>query len=310
MRTKRNFNKGLFAAFILSTVLSFTACSSDSDVIANDVTSAIENAQKDNNSTNNTFNLKLRALNQGRDITAMGYMSIAKLFVFGSDNEYIKTVEVAGSDITNVRTISINVPGEDQITVIGWGGVTGDGMQVPSAQVISDLTLSLKQNNGIASLPSDLFYGQISINKNQTKSEDIATLYVERKVSQLQLQATGLDKRFGTTEGDYYFIVKQTGNAFDYEGHVIGDETSYIIPATVGAAGTLFTEQTPIISGSDVEIELYRDDVMVFSTKNSKNNDYVATQTGKLMFMNIDLNKTSYYVSAVAWGSVVVTATV
>jgi hypothetical protein len=310
MKTKRNFNKGLVAAFILSTILSFTACSSDSDVIANDTASAIENAQNNNNSTNNTFNLKLRALNQGRDITAMGYMSIAKLFVFGSDNEYIKTVEVAGSDITNIRTISINVPNEDQITVIGWGGVTGDGVQVPNAQVISDLTLSLKQNNGVASLPSDLFYGQININKNQTKSEDIATLYVERKVSQLQLQATGLAKKLGTTEGDFYFIVKQTGNAFDYEGHVIGDETSYIIPASVGATGTLYTEQTPIISGSDVEIELYRDDVMVFSTKNSKNSDYVATQTGKLMFMNIDLSKASYYVSAVAWGSVVVTATV
>ena len=66
------------------------------------------------------------------------------------------------------------------------------------ANIISDLQVSLKENNGIANIPSDLFYGQVTLHKNSsTKSTVSNELQIIRKTSIFQLSTKGLIKYLG-----------------------------------------------------------------------------------------------------------------
>ena len=72
------------------------------------------------------------------------------------------------------------------------------------ANIISDLQVSLKENNGIANIPSDLFYGQVTLHKNSsTKSTVSNELQIIRKTSIFQLSTKGLIKYLGSNAGNF-----------------------------------------------------------------------------------------------------------
>lgn len=308
MKTKNIFRSTFLSTAVLSAVLAFSSCSQDSDAVANDTNTYLSKTQENKAEVAEeaTFALKLRVQKDGKDITTGSAMKSAKLFVFDSENIYVKTINVDLSTILNARQIEFTCPGTDKVTVIAWGGLDENQVNVSDAKLISDFTLSLKENNGIATTPSDLLYGQATLTANQTKSGECTTLFVERKVSQLEIYVTNVVAKLGSSEGDFYFVVRQTGNSFDYQGNMKGEGTEYIIPATVNKMGNLSCDKTPILSTSDVEIEVYRNDIMVFSTQTAKNADFISTEAGAVNFVRMDLSKKSYDVVTAAWNTKVV----
>jgi hypothetical protein len=309
MKTTSIFRRAFLSTVVLSAVLAFSSCSQDSDTVANDTNSYLAQAQSKPKpevvADEAAFALKLRVRQDGQDITTKSLMKSAKLFVFNAQNEFIKTIPVDASAIYSGNPIEFLLPGEDKVTVIAWGGLDEAQMNVSDARVISDLTLSLKQNNGIASTPSDLLYGQATLTASQTKGGDYTTLFVERKVSQLQLYVSDVIAKLGSAEGDFYFVVRQTGNSFDHQGNMTGGQVEYTLPATVNAKGNLSLDKIPVLANSDVEIEVYKNDVMIISTKSVKNAGTISLEAGSLHFVKMSLLKQSCSATTTAWGATI-----
>lgn len=308
MKKNQFFASTIQLVCLLATTILFNACSSSSeDTTNNGILPAPEK-----NPAQNSYALVIQAMAAGQDVTTKGAVKSASLFIFDESNQFIQQINLEKSTLLQRKAISIDCPNTDKITVIAWGGLTESEQVCPlqSAQLISDLTVQLKQNGGVAAAPGDLFYGQITLNRPATKNADAQVLQVERKVSSLAIQIKGVDKKYGTAEGSYYFLVKKTKSAFNHQGDLAGQEIEYVIPAFFNNDNELVAETTPILPTSEVEIELYRDSELVFSSKNTKNSKTIAAKAGEQvnLFFNLSLN--NCYIKVTPWGTIIQDVTV
>lgn len=266
------------SVFALSSVF-MTSCSADSstDIIGNTPEVSITEAP---------FNVSIRTIVNGSDQTVEGEVENVTLFAFDQNNDFVKQINVDQSTIINRRSIKIDAQNTDRLTIIAWGGVSSDKEALTSmnqARIISDLELQLKQNNGIATSPNDLFYGKTVIYRSSTKTGETQTIEMERKVSSIDLTTKGLEKYFGNTEGNYVYKIKKTKSAFDYNGELTGEEVEYIFSASFNEKGELVSETSPILPASEITIELYKDDKLIFSAKKDKKGQTLSASQGKQM---------------------------
>ncbi|MCD8135020.1 MAG: hypothetical protein LUH01_03300, partial [Parabacteroides gordonii] len=92
-------------------------------------------------------------------------------------------------------------------------------------------------------------------------------------------------------EGNFYYKVKNTKGSFNHNGELTGENIEYIIPATLNSKGNVVAENSAILPASDVTIELYKDDIMILSSKNVKNSEKVSINEGELSEITFDLSK-------------------
>ena len=178
------------------------------------------------------------------------------------------------------------------------------------ANIISDLQVSLKQNNGVAaSLPGDLFYGQVTLKSTSTKASS-ETLKIARKVSSVSLITKGVIKVLDSRDGNFYYKIKKTKSSFNHNGELTGKDIEYIIPATMNDKGNVVADNTTILPASDITIELYKDDKMILSSENVKNLEKVSINEGELSELTFDLSKNSGNIVVADWGTVIVNVTV
>ncbi|RHR91020.1 FimB/Mfa2 family fimbrial subunit, partial [Parabacteroides sp. AF14-59] len=215
--------------------------------------------------------------------------------------------------LLQAKPIEIACPGSDQITVVAWAGLSGDNENISAlnqANIISDLQVSLKQNNGVAaSLPGDLFYGQVTLKSTSTKASS-ETLKIERKVSSVSLITKGVIKMLDSRDGNFYYKIKKTKSSFNHNGELTGEDIEYIIPATMNDKGNVVADNTTILPASDITIELYKDDKMILSSENVKNLEKVSINEGELSELTFDLSKNSGNIVVADWGTVIVNVTV
>ncbi|MDR2968824.1 MAG: FimB/Mfa2 family fimbrial subunit [Tannerellaceae bacterium] len=305
--------KILAGAWILASALTFTSCSSDdsnSEYIQNEV--AIAN-NADTNTT--TYSLVLKALSGGKDITTKGDVDGVTLFVFDDNYEFIESKNIDKATVLNRRTIQIAAGSTEKITIVAWAGLNNNKEEVSSLNqnsILTDLRVQLKQNNGqVTNFPGDLFHGQISIDRaNMTRSEEARELSIERKVAEFSLTTTGIAKKFGTIDGDFYYKIRTSTSMIDHNGEVAGESVEYILPATINAAGNLTADNIAVLPSSDVTIELYRDDILVLSSKNLKNTQELAIGASQQLDIVFDIYKVSQSMVVAAWGQVINRVTV
>ena len=173
------------------------------------------------------------------------------------------------------------------------------------ANIISDLQVSLKQNNGVAAtLPGDLFYGQVTLKSASTKS-GAETLKIERKVSSISLITKSVIKVLDSKEGNFYYKVKNTKGSFNHNGELTGEDIEYIIPATLNEKGNVVAENSTILPASNITVELYKDDKMILSSENVKNLEKVSVNEGELSELTFDLSRNSGNIVVTDWGTVI-----
>ena len=201
MKKGKIFTNCLFSIWTLSVILSFASCSSDGDSI-----SIID--ERVPLETEAPFSIILKAYSENSDITAKGDVKSTTLYVFDENNDFYKQITVDNDYLLQVKPVEINCPGSDKITVIAWAGLSSNSEEISNmnqANVISDLQVSLKHNNGVANnLPGDLFYGQIVLHRSSTKATS-QELKIERKVSSMSILTKGALKVFDSKEGNYYY---------------------------------------------------------------------------------------------------------
>ena len=266
MKKGKIFTNCLFSIWTLSVILSFASCSADGDS-----TSIID--ERVPLETEVPFSVILKAYSENSDITAKGDVKSTTLYVFDENNDFYKQITVDKDYLLQVKPVEINCPGSDKITVVAWAGLSSESEEISNmnrANIISDLQVSLKHNNGIANnLPGDLFYGQIVLHRSSTKAT-AQELKIERKVSSMSILTKGALKVFDSKEGNYYYKIKRTKSSFNCNGELTGNDIEYIIPATLNDNGNLTTGTFSILPADNMTIELYRDDVWFFLPKMSK----------------------------------------
>mgnify|MGYP000229459182 CR=1 FL=1 len=291
MKKGKIFTNCLFSIWTLSVILSFASCSSDGDSI-----SIID--ERVPLETEAPFSVILKAYSENSDITAKGDVKSTTLYVFDENNDFYKQITVDNDYLLQVKPVEINCPGSDKITVIAWAGLSSNSEEISNmnqANVISDLQVSLKHNNGVANnLPGDLFYGQIVLHRSSTKATS-QELKIERKVSSMSILTKGALKVFDSKESNYYYKIKRTKSSFNCNGELTGNDIGYIIPATLN---------------DNMTIELYRDDVLVLSSENVKNSENVAANEGEQTNIIFDLSRNNINISISEWGTVIQYVTV
>lgn len=290
----------IFAAVI--SIVSFTSCSGDSDIdnmLDNSSTNKVNSDQSDSENSKGIqaeapFSVVLRALDTtGEDLTTKGDVSNVTLFVFDEQGYFVKQIAVEKAEILNRRTIDINCPGNDKITVIAWGGVTDNEefTAMSPANIISDLEVKIKENDGIAKSASDLFYGQVVITRStDTKSTDKQEIAIQRKVSSITLTTNGLTQDDST----YEYRISKSKDSFDANGELTGDEVEYVIPASFNKKGALVAETTPILPTSKLTVELYKDGKLVFSAEKDQKDRELSAKAGKQQNLVFDKDKAGF----------------
>lgn len=301
MKKGNNFASCLFSIWTLSVVLSFASCSADSDS-----TSIID--ERIPVETEVPFSVILKAYSENADITARGDVKSTTLYVFDANNDFHKQITVDKDYLLQAKPIEISCPGSDKITVVAWAGLSNESEEISSmnrANIISDLQVSLKHNNGVAdNLPGDLFYGQIVLHRPSTKAA-AQELKIERKVSSMSILAKGAVKVFDSKEGNYYYKIKRTKSSFNCDGELTGNDIEYVIPATLNENGNLTTGTFSILPSDNMTIELYRDDILVLSSENVKNPEKVAANEGEQTNIVFDLSRNDINISVSEWGTVI-----
>lgn len=309
MKGKKIADRFFFVCTLLCTLL-FAACSSDSPEestmgISDQELQAVAEAP---------FSVVLKALDsEGIDVTTQGEVENVALFVFDAQNDFVKQMQVGKSALLQRKSIEIACPGTDRITVIAWGGVSSESVEVSAlspANIISELQVALKQNNGVAQVPGDLFYGQVTVNRSVTKASQ-QELKLERKVSSLALTTKGLVKYFGTTDGNYEYRVRSSKSAFNYKGELIGEQTEYVFPASFDKNGKLIADTQPVFPSSKMVIELYKDGNLLYSAEKDQNGEILAASAGKQMNYVFNYNESvSVQLVVTAWNTLVKYVTV
>ena len=305
MKKGRIFTNCIVAVCTLITMIAFASCSADSDSSYGIDDSVINSASS---KTEAPFSVVLKAYSDNKDITVKGDVDQTTLFIFDQSGDFYKQMTVDRTYLLQAKPIEIACPGSDQITVVAWAGLSGDNENISAlnqANIISDLQVSLKQNNGVAaSLPGDLFYGQVTLKSTSTKASS-ETLKIERKVSSVSLITKGVIKMLDSRDGNFYYKIKKTKSSFNHNGELTGEDIEYIIPATMNDKGNVVADNTTILPASDITIELYKDDKMILSSENVKNLEKVSINEGELSELTFDLSRNSGNIVVADWGSVI-----
>ena len=305
MKKGRIFTNCIVAVCTLITMVAFASCSADSDSSYGIDDSVINSASS---KTEAPFSVVLKAYSDNKDITVKGDVDQTTLFIFDQSGDFYKQMTVDRTYLLQAKPIEIACPGSDQITVVAWAGLSGDNENISAlnqANIISDLQVSLKQNNGVAaSLPGDLFYGQVTLKSTSTKASS-ETLKIERKVSSVSLITKGVIKMLDSRDGNFYYKIKKTKSSFNHNGELTGEDIEYIIPATMNDKGNVVADNTTILPASDITIELYKDDKMILSSENVKNLEKVSINEGELSELTFDLSRNSGNIVVADWGSVI-----
>ena len=310
MKKGRIFTNCIVAVCTLITMVAFASCSADSDSSYGIDDSVINSASS---KTEAPFSVVLKAYSDNKDITVKGDVDQTTLFIFDQSGDFYKQMTVDRTYLLQAKPIEIACPGSDQITVVAWAGLSGENENISAlnqANIISDLQVSLKQNNGVAaSLPGDLFYGQVTLKSTSTKASS-ETLKIERKVSSVSLITKGVIKVLDSRDGNFYYKIKKTKSSFNHNGELTGEDIEYIIPATMNDKGNVVADNTTILPASDITIELYKDDKIILSSENVKNLEKVSINEGELSELTFDLSRNSGNIVVADWGTVIVNVTV
>ena len=157
MKRGNFFANCVFAVSVILTVLSFSACTDDSNDVVATTSEVIEQAEV-------PFSVVLKAMNSdGNDITTKGEVNGATLFVFDQNNDFFEQINVNKSTILSRRAIDINCPNSNDITVIAWSAVSYTHLDVYKRQELLNPILPSCSCNPRVSIVTVPTFGRITI---------------------------------------------------------------------------------------------------------------------------------------------------
>lgn len=239
------------------------------------------------------YTLRLKAENmKGEDITGTGYVSTASLYIFDENLDYLET-RVLDKDfiISHDEIVLDDYPANRKLSIVAWGNVNvlGDLQEVSETQRIEDLTVMLKNQNGLAVLPDSLYYGiqqvQTKANGGITENKEVV---VHPKVGSVTIETRnlkyGLRSKGISSVNECDFYLNRTLSGFDYQGEQIGDSV-YYNPASVANEEKIGEWKTPDLQtacpGDDLGVSLDINGINLGSATRDQDNKPIATKAGE-----------------------------
>ena len=239
------------------------------------------------------YKLRLKAENiKGEDVTGLGYVSAASLYIFDENLNYLET-RVLDKDfiISHDEIVLDNYPASQKLNIVAWGNVNvlGDKQEVSESKRIEDLKVMLKSQNSLAVLPDSLYFG---IQQVQTKASGGITenkeIVVHPKVGSVTIETInlkyGLRSKGISSVNECDFYLNRTLSGFDYQGEQIGDSV-YYNPASVPNDKNTGEWKTPNLQtacpGDGLGVSLDINGINLGSATHDQDNKPIATKAGE-----------------------------
>lgn len=180
--------------------------------------------------------LTLKVLNfQDDDITPLGDVKDAALYVFDENHKYLETVQLDDDFIKNRKDIILNYPEGTKLMLVAYGNLAGGKQDIKIGTKAEDLFVSLKADEGLAQSPDSLFYGNKTVetagaggyaggNQEIIIRPRTGTITLSTKNLSKGLAVKGLKASANST---YMFQVDDMVQSLDYTGTQTGDTVFY-----------------------------------------------------------------------------------
>lgn len=158
--------------------------------------------------------LKVVDVITGEDITTLGEMDIAELYLFDENQQYIRKITVNAEDILEKRPIQIFKLNPEKVRISVWGNRRDNQslteLESPNS-TLQNSKIELLTDKGYAIPPDDLFFGFHELKED----DEVKEIAVSRKNALMHITVRGLQQG---NDDDYYFIIKMNNNGYDFRG--------------------------------------------------------------------------------------------
>ncbi len=246
---------------------------------------------------------------QGVDVTSSGAVTSINLYLF-DENGFVRSV-LKGRSTSFLFSANKNA----LLTLVAWGNLKGDSLLLPELSVgtsLADAKVELLQTAGGYSLPvTDLFYSRREIGYTATRGmqNDTLQLVMERLSAALSVRVSHAAEYFGSTVPQLHLVVRGTGSSLNFLGEPSDDEAGYA-PAMeqVGGAdewATPLFRVFPTYETQRIIIDLYRDDILVFSITTDDAGNTLRALPGKETHVTVDFRYARLHISVSVkpWGT-------
>ena len=246
------------------------------------------------------FQVTIKALDADlNDITEDGAVQQVILFVFNEQGQVVYAFELTSDQIKNRKPIDIKLdyPGYDNLTFVAWGNLDGkvDFSQINTVKQMQDLYVKLKQQNGTAQTPGDLFHGSLNVPVEYGGTEYGTSHVVEitRKTAGITITTVKLKPWNSNKEGVYSYVVRESLDTYDKEGILTGNPAKYSPQAAFRENGHFVAPlfyTFPAATGKSFVVDiLFNGEVIFTADKDSDGNPFVP-QVGRTLNILIELS--------------------
>ncbi|MFA6813902.1 MAG: FimB/Mfa2 family fimbrial subunit, partial [Bacteroidaceae bacterium] len=214
--------------------------------------------------------------------------------------------------------------GKSNVTLVAWGNLSSDSINVPSLAVgedISALSLSLNQNSeGYSTGAPDLYSGvKDSLTESLSGGQNqVIELQMKSRVATLKVTANNLQKIFGTSSAtvssqasvrasdDYYIEVRSPYNQLSFSGEPQGDPQIYLPNSSFNSSDSFSTNAFHIIPGGKEPLELFifKGNTELFSTTTDSSGLPLILKAGESKKIEITFTKLNVVVQILPWTTV------
>lgn len=246
------------------------------------------------------FQVTIKALDADlNDITGNGDVQQVILFVFNEQGQVVNAFELSADQIKNRKPVDIKMdfPGHKNLTFVAWGNLDGkvDFSQINTVKQMQDLYVKLKQQNGTAQTPGDLFHGSLNVPVEYGGTEYGTPQVVEitRKTAGVTITTVKLRPWNGNKEGVYSYVVRESLDTYDKDGNLTGNPANYSPQADFQPNGDFFAPifyTFPPEPGKSFVVDiLYNGEVIFTAEADSEGNPFVP-QVGRTLNIIIVLS--------------------
>lgn len=179
--------------------------------------------------------LKVERLNEGEalDITALGEVSDATLYIFDANKNFLESRKVDKEFITSRKEITLdNYPDNTKLYIVAWGNLEGGKQNITQPKNMDDLKVQLKSANGYAQSPDSLYYGSKEVTTlGSGVTGGNGEVIIRQKTGVYTIKTVGLSnglKAYGLkSASDFDFYINETLNTYDNTGKLGGDSVAY-----------------------------------------------------------------------------------
>lgn len=218
--------------------------------------------------------------------------------------------------VDNSEPVVLNYPGIPSFHCVAWCNTQDSAILVcplKKGDSCSDGFISLKPfvptraGKGIFASPTDLFYGELTIENNTTSNQaEGQSMDVSRMTASMNITLRGLQKTTGTEDGEYSLVIHETHSRVDFHGHYGGelawhspemnlaDNKDYVVSGFL-----LF----PTPEGNGLTIDIYHDKSLVKSLKTDGGGNPIVPVVGKTLNLLLDFGgSANVEIEITGWG--------